>query len=70
MNRIVKAVFWAIPPIVVLVVLPRVLIGYVPSSDISKAGSLLGVSIPGMVDDVAVFGVVLAVLSAVQTWAY
>ena len=70
MNRTVKAVLWALPAMVVLVVLPRVLIGYVPSSAISKASSLLGVSIPGMVDDVAVFGFALAILSALQTWAY
>jgi len=70
MNRTVKAVLSALPAMVVLVVLPRVLIGYVPSSAISKASSLLGVSIPGMVDDVAVFGFALAILSALQTWAY
>jgi polyferredoxin len=69
-NRIVKAVLWAIPPIVVLVILPRIAIGYVPASAISEADSLLGVSIPMIIDDFAVFGVVLAVLSAVQTWAY
>ena len=70
MDRVVKAALWAIPPVVVLVVLPSILIGYVPASAVSKASSLLGVSVPAMIDDVAIFGVALAVLSAVQTWAY
>jgi hypothetical protein len=70
MNRIAKAVLWAIPPVVVLVVLPQVLIGYVPSASVSQASSLLGVSIHGMIDAVAIFGVLLAGLSFVQTWAY
>jgi hypothetical protein len=70
MNRIVKAVLWAIPPVAVLVVLPQILLGYVPASTMSQASSLVGVSIPGLIDDVAIFGVALAVLSAIQTWAY
>jgi len=70
MDRVVKAALWAIPPIVVLVVLPSILIGYVPASAVSKASSLLGVSLSAMIDDVAIFGIALAVLSAVQTWEY
>jgi hypothetical protein len=65
-----KAVLWAIPPIVVLVVLPQILLDYVPASTVSQASSLVGVSIPGLIEDVAIFGVALAVLSAIQTWAY
>jgi len=70
MNRIVKAALWAVPPLVFLVVLPLVLIGYIPSSDLSKASSVLGVSITGMIDVVVLFGVILAVLAFVQTWSY
>jgi hypothetical protein len=70
MNRMVKATLWAVPPIVGLVILPQVLIGFVPSSSVSKASSALGVSIPGMIDVIGLFGVALAVLSFVQTWAY
>ena len=70
MNRIVKGVLWAIPPIVILIVLPQVLISYVPSSTVSQGSSVLGVSIPGLIDDIAIFGVLLAILSFLQTWAY
>ena len=65
-----KGVLWAIPPIVILIVLPLILIGYVPSSTVSKGSSVLGVSIPGLIDDIAIFGVLLAILSFLQTWAY
>lgn len=70
MNRTVKGALWAIPPVVVLVVLPQVLLRYVPSSSISQASSVLGVSITGMIDLVAIFGVILAILSFTQSWAY
>jgi hypothetical protein len=70
MNRILKGVLLAIPPIVVLVILPLVILGYVPSSSVSQASSVLGVSIPGIIDGIAIFGVILAVLAFVQAWAY
>jgi hypothetical protein len=69
-NRIVKAAFWAIPPILLLVVLPRVLVGYVPASFIRDANSVVGLNVPTVVADLTVFGIVLAALSALQTWAY
>lgn len=70
MNRVVKAVLWAVPPVLVLVVLPQYLLRYVPASVNAESESALGFSIPGFVDDLAVFGVVLAVFSFLQTWAY
>lgn len=70
MNRVVKAALWAVPPILVLVVLPQYLLRYVPASVNAESESALGFSIPGFVDDLAVFGVVLAVFSFLQTWAY
>jgi hypothetical protein len=70
MNRIVKAALWAIPPILVFVVLPRLLISIVPASLITQADALLGISISAFITNLAIFGIVLATLSALQTWAY
>jgi len=69
-NRSVRVVLFVIPPILVLVVLPQLLIGFVPSSVSSESESALGFSIRGFVDDLAVFGILLAAFSALQTWAY
>jgi hypothetical protein len=70
MNRIVKAVLWTIPPILVFVVLPSLLIGIVPTSLITQVDALLGISISTFIVSLAIFGIVLATLSALQTWAY
>jgi hypothetical protein len=70
MNRVVKAALWAIPPVLILVVIPFVIISIVPPTSISQAEALLGISIPTFVTDLAIFGIVLAALSFLKTWAY
>jgi hypothetical protein len=70
MNRVVKGVIFAVPPILVLVILPHYLLRLVPSSVENESESVLGFSIPGFVDDLAVFGILLAALSFLQSWAY
>jgi hypothetical protein len=66
----VKAALWAIPPILFLVVLPRVLVSLVPAAYVSDADTVVGLNVPTMVTDLTAFGIVLAALSALQTWAY
>jgi hypothetical protein len=70
MNRAVRGVIFAIPPILVLVVLPHYLLGFVPASVENESESALGFSIPGFVEDLAVFGILLAAFSFLQSWAH
>jgi len=70
MNRTTKAVLWAIPPIALLIVIPRVFVALVPAPDISRAENLLGISVAGLMNDLTIFGIALAALSGLQTWAY
>jgi len=70
LNRAVKATLWAIPPVAFLVVLPSVLLSFLPSSATSQASTVLGINISRMVTAVAIFGIALASLSGLQTWAY
>lgn len=70
MNRVVRAVLWAIPPILFLVVLPRVLLGFVPATYVNEALALVRLNIPALIMDLTIFGIVLAALSALQTWAH
>jgi hypothetical protein len=70
MNRTTEAVLWALPPIVLLIIIPLILISNLPLTIINIANALLGMGIFVFVTDLAVFGIVLAALSALQTWAY
>lgn len=70
MNRTVKAVLWAIPPIVLLIIIPLILIKILPLPIINMANALLSMGIVAFVADLTVFGIALAPLSALQTWAY
>jgi hypothetical protein len=66
----VKAVFWAIPPILLLVVLPRIIVSHIPATLVKDASSVVGLNMPLIVTNLTIFGIVLAALSALQTWAY
>lgn len=70
MNRVVKAVLWAIPPIILLVVLPRLVLAYVPTSYVSSLRSYADIDLSSLVNGLTIFGIVFACLSALQTWAY
>ena len=69
MNRYVKAALWAIPPVVVLIIVPAYLLHLVSTSDVSSLRASTGIDLPLVVTELAIFGVILAALSALQTWA-
>ena len=69
MNRYVKAALWAIPPIFFLVIVPTYILGLISASQLGSLKTSTGIDLALVVDELAVFGIVLAVLSALQTWA-
>jgi len=70
MNRAVKATLWAMPPIILLVIIPYLIFEAVPTQYISMVDSTFSISIASLVFDLAVFGILLATFSFLQTWAY
>ena len=69
MRRIGKAVLSAVPPIVLLAVLPSVLTS-LPLPCVSQAEALFGAGMPAFILNLAIFGVAIAALSALRTLAY
>ena len=70
MDRYIKAALWAIPPILFLVIVPRFLLGLIPQADINTLSQHTSIDLPTFVTGLNILGIVIAVLSAVQTWAY
>lgn len=70
MNRYLKAVLWAIPPIIFLVIIPRLALDRLPQSLVNDAAQYANISIPNFVTGLNILGLALAALSAVQSWSY
>ncbi len=70
MNRYVKAVFWAIPPILFLVIIPRLLLDRIPQTVQTTLGQYTNIDVASFITGLNVIGIALAVLSAIQSWAY
>jgi hypothetical protein len=70
MNRYIKAVFFAIPPILFLVVIPRLLLGLIPQTFQNTLAQYTNIDVASFVTGLNIIGIALAVLSAIQSWAY
>lgn len=70
MNRYVKAVFWAIPPILFLVVVPRLALGMITQSSQASVTQYTGIDLASFVTGLNIIGIGLAVFSAIQAWAH
>jgi hypothetical protein len=69
-DRYVKAVLWAIPPILSLVIVPRLVLGLIPQTAQNTLSQYTNISLASFITGLNTIGIVLAVLSAVQSWAY
>ncbi len=70
MNRYVKAVFAAIPAILFLVVIPRLALDRIPQAWQTTLVQDAHIDVASFVTGLNIIGIALAVLSAIQTWAY
>src|SRR2546422_5322643 len=70
MNRYVKAVFWAIPPILFLVVIPRLALDRIPQTLQTSLTQYTSIDAASFVPGLSIIGIALAVLSAIQSWAH
>ncbi|HZY94118.1 MAG TPA: hypothetical protein VFE98_04555 [Candidatus Bathyarchaeia archaeon] len=70
MNRYVKAVFWALPPIVFLVIIPRLLLGLIPQTTQTTLSQYTNINVAPFITGLNIIGIALAALSAIQSWAY
>ncbi len=70
MNRIVRATFWAVPPILFLVIIPQIILSRIPQNVLTQITQTTNINLASFVNGLSIIGVVLAVLSAVQTWSY
>ena len=70
MNRYVKAVFWAIPPILFLVVIPRLALDRIPQTLQTSLTQYTSIDAASFVSGLNIIGIALAGLSAIQSWAH
>src|SRR2546426_10800956 len=70
MNRYVKAVFWAIPPILFLVVIPRLALDRIPQTLQTSLTQYTSIDAVSFVTGLNIIGIALAGLSASQSWAH
>ena len=70
MNRYVKAVFGAIPPILFLVVIPRLALDRIPQTLQTSLTQYTSIDAVSFVTGLNIIGIALAGLSAIQSWAH
>ena len=70
MNRYVKAVFAAIPPILFLVVIPRLALDRIPQTLQTSLTQYTSIDAVSFVTGLNIIGIALAGLSAIQSWAH
>ncbi len=70
MNRYVRAVFSAIPPILFLVVIPRLALDRIPQTVQTTLSQYTSIDVASFITGLNIIGITLAVLSAIQSWAH
>src|SRR2546428_12624749 len=70
MNRYVKAMIEAIPPILFLVVIPRLALDRIPQTLQTSLTQYTSIDAASFVTGLSMIGIALAVLSAIQSWAH
>lgn len=70
MNRVVKSVFWAFWPILFLVIVPQIGLSRISQTTQNQITQYTNISVSSFVIGLNIFGIVLAVLSGLQSWAY
>src|SRR2546427_9656433 len=70
MNRYVKAVFGAIPPILFLVVIPRLALDRIPQTLQTSLTQYTSIDAVSFVTGFNIIGIAFAGLSAIQSWEH